>query len=98
MRTIVQADHLFLPVKVKELLSAMYKLRPKFNDLARRNAVPRISPIAEVYPNNPVHTMENVYRADKQKDSQHVLGHTTFTSILFCQILTAKFPNNLTRL
>ena len=54
----------------------MVNLRFKFNDLARRNAVPRIKPnsdftepIAEVYPNNPVHTMENVYRADKEKDS-----------------------------
>ena len=43
--------------------------------MARRNTVPRIKPnsyftepIAEVYPNNPVHTMENVYRADKEKD------------------------------
>ena len=76
MRTIVQEDQLFLPEEVKELLSAMVSLRFKFNDLARRNAVPRIKPnsdftelIAEVYPNNPVHTMENVYRADKEKDS-----------------------------
>jgi hypothetical protein len=76
MRTIVQEDQFFLPEEIKELLSATVNLRFKFNALARRNAVPRIKPnsdftepIAEVYPNNPVHTMENVYRADKEKDS-----------------------------
>ena len=59
MRTFVKEDQFFLPEEVKELLSAMVNLRFKFNDLARKNAVPRIKPnsdftepIAEVYPDN----------------------------------------------
>ena len=46
-----------------------------FDELARKNAVPRKKPIkgfseplAEVYPNNPIHTMDNKYHADKIKD------------------------------
>ena len=44
MRTILQEDQFFPPEEVKELLSAMVNLRFKFNDLAGRNAVPRINP------------------------------------------------------
>ena len=53
----------------------MIELREDFNRLAEERAVKRTKPKkdyesskVEIYPNNPEHTMENVYKADTKKD------------------------------
>jgi hypothetical protein len=53
-----------------------------------KNAVPRKKPIkgfseplVEVYPNNPIHTMDNKYPADKIKDKDVTGGLTHITCI-----------------
>ena len=65
----------YLPDNATCIIQEMVNLRTSFDILARKNAVPRRKPIdgfsepvAEVYPNNPIHTMENHYYADKIKD------------------------------
>ena len=61
----------FLPKNISKLVINMIELREDFNRLAEERAVKRTKPKknyesskVEIYPNNPEHTMENVYKAD----------------------------------
>ena len=57
----------------------MIKLRCQFDTNSRRLAVPRTAPtsefkppLADFFPSYPVHTMENMYKADKKKDATEI--------------------------
>ena len=65
----------YLSDTVCNILISMIHLREDFNQISRERAVKRTKPtidyqhcMAECYPNNPVHTMENQYEADVSKD------------------------------
>ena len=71
----------YLPDNATWIIQEIVNLRISFDDLARKNAVPRKKPIkgfseplAEVYPNNPIHTMDNKYHAGMIKDKYEVKG------------------------
>ena len=57
----------------------MIKLRFQFDTNSRRLAAPRTAPnstykppLSDFFPSYPVHTMENVYKADKKKDATEI--------------------------
>jgi hypothetical protein len=65
-----------LPNDVATIIKNMIKLRFEFDKKSHKTAVPRTSPhsafvppVADYFPSYPVHTMENVYRADKKPDT-----------------------------
>ena len=65
----------FLSVEVSEVFLSMISLHEDFNAISYERAVKRTKPkttykpcIAECYPNNPEHTMENQYEADTKRD------------------------------
>ena len=65
----------FLPTDVNDLMKKLVAKRKVYDQLAVDRAAPRVplpdgysGPAAEVYPNYPLHTMENHYTADKQTD------------------------------
>ena len=65
----------FLPTDVSVILKNMIKLRFQFDRLSRKVAAPRVvpkptfaPPKADCFSSYPIHTMENVYKADKKSD------------------------------
>ena len=67
---------IFLPHDVSDILKNLIKLRFNFDKLSRKVAIPRTSPnsefeppLADFFPAYPVHTMENVYKADSKVDN-----------------------------
>ena len=68
---------------IAKVLLAMIELRCDYNNLAKERAMPRKKPNkshkepeAEVFPNNPTHTMEYEYDADFAKDKYEDDGCT----------------------
>ena len=77
MKNILEAENLkqncFLPPDVSAILKNMVKLRFQFDKQSRKVAAPRtkpkldfVEPIADFFPNYPIHTMENIYKADSK--------------------------------
>ena len=65
-----------LPTDVSAILRNMIRLRFNFDKLSQKVAVPRISPksdfvppLADVFPSYPIHTKENIYKADKKPET-----------------------------
>ena len=65
----------FLPTDVSVIVKNMIKLRFQFDRLSRKVAAPRVvpksnfaPPKADCFSSYPIHTMENVYKADKKPD------------------------------
>ena len=65
----------FLPSDVSAVIKNMIKLRFEFDQKSRKTAVPRttphpefVPPVADFFPSYPIHTMENIYKADKIPD------------------------------
>ena len=74
--TIPQKRTIFLPHDVSDILKNLIKLRFSFDKLSRKLAVPRTTPssdfkppLADFFPAYPVHTMENIYKADSRIDN-----------------------------
>ena len=68
--------NIFLPHDVSDILKNLIKLRFDFDKLSRKVAVPRTSPnsefeppLADFFPAYPIHTMENIYKADSKVDN-----------------------------
>ena len=66
----------FLPADVSSIFKNMIKLRFQFDRQSRKMAATRnkpssdfLSPVADFFPSYPIHTMENIYKADKKPDS-----------------------------
>lgn len=66
----------YLPCDVSALLKNMIKLRFEFDRKSRKVAVPRTTPTSDFeppkvdfFPSYPIHTMENIYAADKKADT-----------------------------
>ena len=64
----------FLPPDVSKLVKGMVKLRYQFDVTSRGLAPPRVSPTApfkppkaDVFPDYPIHTMDNTYEVDKNE-------------------------------
>ena len=67
------ASYPFLPSDVSVIVKNMIKLRFRFDRQSRKCAAPRIAPKsdfappkADCFPNYPIHTMENRYKADRK--------------------------------
>ena len=67
----------FLPEDVCEILKEMIKIRIRFDKLSKSLAAQRNPPsehfkppIADVYPDYPIHTLDNKYKADVKKDPE----------------------------
>ena len=65
----------FLPIEVSTVLMKMIQLRFKFDKLSRKVAAPRtephlgfMEPGGDCFPDYSIHTMDNVYKADKSCD------------------------------
>ena len=65
----------YLPNDVSTILKNMIKLRFEFDKKSHKTAVARTSPhsdfvppVADYFPSYPIHTMENIYKADKKPD------------------------------
>ena len=65
-----------LPTDVSAILRYKIQLRFNFDKLSQKVAVPRISPtsefvppLADVFPSYPIHTKENIYKADKKPET-----------------------------
>ena len=65
----------FLPNDVSDVLKEMIRIRIKFDKLSRSLAVARKEPpkdfkppVADVFPDYDIHTMDNQYKADQYKD------------------------------
>ena len=65
----------YLPNDVSAILKNMIKLRFEFDKKSLKTAVARTSPhsefvppVADFPPSYPIHTMENIYKADKKPD------------------------------
>ena len=70
-----QNQNIFLPQDVLDILKEMVRLRVNFDKLSRSVAVPRKSPpkdfkppVADVFPDYDIHTMDNKYKADIKPD------------------------------
>ena len=68
-------NHPFLPTDVSVIIKNMIKLRFQFERLSRKFAAPRVvpkpdfsPPKADCFSSYPIHTMENLYKADKKPD------------------------------
>ena len=68
-------NNAFLPNDVSEILRNMIKLRFEFDKKSKKVAVARTSPhsdfvppVADFFPSYPIHTMENLYKADQKPD------------------------------
>ena len=66
----------FLPPDVAMIIQNMIKLRFEFDQKSRKVAHPRTKPneefrepLADFFPNYQIHTMRNVYKADRQRDT-----------------------------
>ena len=79
IKNILEADNSqlnhFLPLDVSCILKNMIKLRFKFDKQSRQVAAQRTKPnigfaepVADFFPNYPIHTMENLYKADSKLD------------------------------
>ena len=69
------ASYPFLPSDVSVIVKNMIKLRFHFDRKSRKCAAPRVvpkadfvPPKADCFPNYPIHTMENRYKADRKPD------------------------------
>jgi hypothetical protein len=80
MKNILEAENFkqncFLPPDVSAILKSMVKLRFQFDKQSRKVAAPRtkpqpdfVEPIADFFPSYPIHTMENIYKADSKPDT-----------------------------
>ena len=65
----------FLPSDVSVILKNMIKLRFQFDRLSRQTAAPRVvpkstfvPPKADCFSSYPIHTMDNIYKADRKPD------------------------------
>ena len=72
----MKTDCRFLPPDVSTIIKNMIKLRFEFDKQSRKVAPPRVSPgpgfvepLADFFPSYPIHTMENVYKADTKPDT-----------------------------
>ena len=68
-------EKFFLPSDVSSILKNMIKLRFSFDKMSRNVAAPRtkpqpgfVEPVADFFPNYPIHTMDNLYKADSKPD------------------------------
>ena len=79
IKNILEVEHSkqkhFLPSDVSSIFKNMITLRFEFDKRSRRVAAPRtkpkpgfVEPIADFFPNYPIHTMENIYKADSKPD------------------------------
>ena len=79
MRRILDSENSCLPClpsDVSKILKNVSKVRFEFDKKSLKVAVPRTSPnsdfvppVADFFPSYPIHTMDNVYKADKKPDS-----------------------------
>ena len=67
----------YLPDDVAEIFKEMIKLRIRFDKLSKSLASKRKAPgehfkppVADVFPDYPIHTLDNVYKADNKKDPE----------------------------
>ena len=79
----------YLSDSICNIFISMIHLREDVNKLSRERAVKRTKPtmdykpcMAECYPNNPIHTMENQYEADLSKDKTEDSPCTKVCSIM----------------
>ena len=76
IRKILESENTeFLPNDVSEIIFSLIELRKSYNETARSRAAPRVNPgpkfkeaEAAIFPNLPVHTMNNRYSADAKMD------------------------------
>ena len=67
--------NIFYPMMLQMFFKEMIRIRIKFDKLSRSLAVARKvppegfkPPVADVFPDYDIHTMDNQYKADKYKD------------------------------
>ena len=92
-------NHPFLPTDVSVIIKNMIKLRFQFDRLSRKFAAPRVVPKADFSPpkadyfsSYQIHTMENLYKADKKPDENEDDCEKTFILQHLHQVELAQSP------